>query len=140
MEMILLRRHLGSKATEGRLFVDGKHECYTLEDVVRDKKVPGETAIPAGRYEVIVNESTRFKRPMPLLMNVPNFEGVRIHTGNTDADTHGCILVGTDPGAAFDDKLANSKAAYDALFPKIQVALARKEKVWLTIIEEMQRG
>jgi len=140
MEMILLRRHLGAKATEGRLFVDGKQECYTLEDVVRDKKIPGETAIPAGRYEVTVNESTRFKQLMPLLMNVPNFEGVRIHTGNTDADTHGCILVGTDPGSAFDDQIANSKAAYAALFPKIQAALARREKVWITIIEEMQRG
>jgi len=141
MELILVRKHLSAKATEGRLYVDGKHECFTLEDVVRDgPKIPGETAIPAGRYEVTVNLSNRFQQQMPLLLNVPGFEGVRIHTGNTDADTHGCILVGADAGDAFDDRIGNSKVAYGALFPKIDAALKKREKVWLTIIEDIRKG
>ena len=84
--------------TIGRLFVDGKYFSDTLEDRCRDldkgEKVMNETAIPAGTYEVIVNVSVKFKRKLPLLLNVPHFTGIRIHRGNTDKDTSGCILVG----------------------------------------------
>lgn len=84
--------------TIGRLFVDGKYFCDTLEDRCRDLdkegKVMHETAIPGGTYEVIVNVSVRFKRKLPLLLDVPYFTGIRIHRGNTDKDTSGCILVG----------------------------------------------
>ena len=65
-----------------------------MEDTVRDEKIAGKTAIPEGTYEVVVNRSPRFKRDLPLLLNVPNFEGIRIHRGNTAKDTNGCILVG----------------------------------------------
>ena len=84
--------------TIGRLFVGGKYFCDTLEDRCRDldkeEKVMHETAIPAGTYEVVVNVSGGFKRKLPLLLDVPYFSGIRIHRGNTDKDTSGCILVG----------------------------------------------
>lgn len=84
--------------TIGKLFVDGKYFCDTLEDRCRDldkeRKVMHETAIPEGTYEVIVNVSVKFKRKLPLLLDVPHFSGIRIHRGNTNKDTSGCILVG----------------------------------------------
>src|SRR3989442_1816583 len=94
--MELRRKVFTSNSTIGELLINGKLECFTLEDRIRPPgvKVPGQTAIPEGSYEVIVTLSQRFKRDLPLLLNVPNFRGVRIHTGNTELDTEGCILVG----------------------------------------------
>lgn len=80
--------------TIGELYIEGEYFCDTLEDTVREKKIAGKTAIPYGKYEVIVNRSPRFKRELPLLLDVPNFTGIRIHRGNTAEDTSGCILVG----------------------------------------------
>jgi hypothetical protein len=84
--------------TIGRLYVDGEYFCDTLEDRVRnlrkEAKVAGETAIPDGRYKVTITMSPRFGRLLPLLHDVPQFTGVRIHSGNTAKDTQGCILVG----------------------------------------------
>ena len=95
MELILKRDILADGYTLGLLSVDGKPYCYTVEDMVREGvKIPGKTAIPYGRYKVIVNMSNRFKKLMPLLIDVPGFEGVRIHSGNTAEDTEGCIIVG----------------------------------------------
>jgi hypothetical protein len=75
--------------------VDGKFFGYCLEDTVRPQgvKVKGKTAIPAGRYEVVVTVSNRFKRLMPLLLDVEGFDGIRIHGGNTSEDTDGCLLI-----------------------------------------------
>ena len=98
MKLRVERRFLKPEYTIGRLDVDGKFFCDTLEDRVRDlsreKKIAGETAIPAGCYEVVVNWSPRFRRRLPRLLNVPGFEGILIHRGNTPEDTAGCILVG----------------------------------------------
>jgi hypothetical protein len=109
MELTLKRDILANGYTLGALSVDGKAYCYTVEDTVRelvdknhDKdfddagegKVAGKTAVPYGRYKVIVNMSNRFKKMMPLLIDVPGFSGVRIHSGNTAEDTEGCIIVG----------------------------------------------
>lgn len=105
--------------------------CDTLEDIPRPVKIPGKTAIAAGRYEVIINYSNRFKRQMPLLLRVPNFEGVRIHAGNTEADTDGCILVGQDRGG---NALTYSRAAYNALF-SLLLAATKAGKVWIDIKE-----
>lgn len=84
--------------TIGRLYVDGDYFCDTLEDRVRnlrkEAKVAGQTAIPDGRYKVTITMSPRFGRLLPLLHDVPQFTGVRIHAGNTAKDTQGCILVG----------------------------------------------
>ena len=106
MTKLLLKR-IARKAgyTIGKLYIDGAYFCDTLEDTDRldkgmtaaqlaAKKIPGQTAIPEGTYKVIVNASPKFKRLLPRLVNVPGYEGVLIHRGNTPADTAGCILVG----------------------------------------------
>lgn len=98
MDMVLKRLDLQPGVTIGRLSV-GDDWWWTCEDTVRSgPKVYGETAIPYGLYNVRVTYSNRFKRPLPLLMHVEGFEGVRIHPGNTANDTEGCILVGKDRG------------------------------------------
>jgi len=109
--------------------IDGVFECYTLEDVVRPagEKVYGQTAIPPGRYRIQLTMSNRFKTVLPLLENVPNFEGVRIHPGNTAADTDGCILVGQSKTS---NSIGGSRAAFDRLFARLQ---ACKEEIWITL-------
>jgi hypothetical protein len=95
MKITLVRGKEMGNATPGMLYLDSKLFCYTLEDVSRPVKVYGKTAIPKGKYVVKLTMSNRFKKVMPLLLGVPNFEGIRIHAGNTSEDTEGCILVGT---------------------------------------------
>jgi len=94
MKLLLKRIALKEKYTIGKLYIDGEFFSDTLEDPVREEKIYGETAIPKGTYKVTITLSPRFRRWLPLLHDVPNFEGVRIHRGNTPEDTHGCILVG----------------------------------------------
>lgn len=94
MNLFLQRIAETPEYTIGRLYIDGKVFCNTLEDPVREEKIADKTAIPAGVYEVVVNHSPKFKRDLPLLLDVPNFTGIRIHRGNTAKDTSGCILVG----------------------------------------------
>ena len=90
----------------GELSIDGIFFCYTLEDIERAVKVYGKTCIPKGSYNVITDYSTRFKKELPHILNVPNFDGVRIHGGNTDVDTLGCILVGKDKWVSLE-KIGN---------------------------------
>lgn len=113
MKLRLVREVFTDKSTIGRLFVDGTEVCVTLEDVVRDKKIAGETCIPYGSYEVRITYSPKFEQDMPLLMNVPGFTGIRIHPGNNDQHTHGCILVGTGREI---DRITGSKDAYAKVF------------------------
>jgi hypothetical protein len=125
--------------TLGSLYVDGEFECFTLEDVIREValqpvalwKIAGETAIPSGTYQAIVNISNRFQRLLPLLVDVPGFAGVRIHSGNCAADTEGCILVGRRRGVA---TVLESRLAFQALFAKIQAAIARGEAVQVKVV------
>jgi len=119
MQITIKRLHKTDKSTIGELLIDGVFECYTLEDIERPVKIKAETAIPKGTYKVIVNMSNRFKKLMPLLLNVPNFEGVRIHAGNTNHDTEGCILVGRTRSKDF---IGQSRKAYEKLFKKMQAA------------------
>jgi hypothetical protein len=70
---------------------------------------------------------------MPHVLDVPNFEGIRIHTGNKPEDTEGCILVGEDATTLTDAWIGQSKAAYNDLLPKINAAIAAGEEVWITI-------
>lgn len=119
MKLQLRRLHKTNNSTIGELYIDGVFECYTLEDVERDVKIKNETAISKGTYKVIINQSNRFKRLLPLLIDVPNFEGVRIHSGNTNHDTEGCILVGKTRSLDF---IGQSRKAFDSLFKKMQEA------------------
>lgn len=94
MKLFLQRIAQTPEYTIGRLYINDNFFCNTLEDAVREEKIAGKTAIPEGIYNVVVNHSPKFKRDLPLLLDVPNFEGIRIHRGNTVKDTSGCILVG----------------------------------------------
>ena len=124
MKLTLKRYDFTPEATFGKLFVDGVFECEVLEDFDRKlesggEKIYGETAIPRGKYHVLITYSNRFKRDLPLLLEVPQFEGIRIHPGNTAADTLGCLLVGT---ARVGNTIRNSKIAFNALFQKLEAA------------------
>lgn len=131
MELVLVRDKSNLDATIGKLSVDGKFFCYTCEDVVRTgPKVPGETAIPAGKYQVVITMSPRFKRDLPLLLNVPGFEGIRIHPGNTSKDTEGCILPGMERTA---NTVLRSREAFNQLFTLIEASLKAKKPVSITI-------
>lgn len=144
MELKVERFTSNKYETVGRFFLNGKHACYTLEDEHRDIKVMGETRIPSGRYEIKLRtvgghhnryaQKYSFHRGMLHLQNVPGFEYILIHVGNTDKDTMGCLLV----GSAFTTHLGrytvtNSVAAYKLIYPPIAEALIKGEKVWITI-------
>lgn len=131
MNITVHRRPSKSWGTLGLLAVDGEPELFTLEDVVRDgPKIAHETAIPAGKYRVIIDRSQRFQRMLPRLLNVPGFSGVRIHPGNVAADTSGCLLVGL---GYYDGGVTRSRDAMDRLQPQIASALARGEDVWIVL-------
>jgi hypothetical protein len=119
MKLELKRLHRTNNSTIGELYVNGVFECYTLEDKEREVKIKNETAIPKGVYIVGITLSNRFKKMLPILMNVPNFEGVRIHPGNSNHDTEGCILVGTTRSVDF---IGNSRKAFNKLFAKMKTA------------------
>ena len=130
MKLTLERSWCGPVCTIGTLRVDGEFAAFTLEDVVREEKIAGETAIPAGEYNVVITPSARFKRDLPLVEDVPGFEGIRIHPGNDAGDTEGCILVGLAKGK---DYVSESRKAFDILFPKIKSALDAGETVTLEV-------
>lgn len=106
MKILVKRIAKRDTYTIGKMYLDGKYFCDTLEDTdrnlkqtnsissIKKVKIPNKTAIPSGTYELIVNMSPKFKRRLPRLLNVPGFDGILIHRGNTDKDTSGCILVG----------------------------------------------
>jgi hypothetical protein len=131
MILQLKRKIFTDDSTIGELSIDGVFVCYTLEDKVRTTKVQNVTAIPYGKYEVIINFSNRFQQYMPLLINVPNYEGVRIHSGNKSTDTEGCILVGSSKSLNF---IGNSRATYKSLFAKMK-KVEKKEKIFINIIK-----
>ena len=130
MELLLQRDIKTARSTCGQLFVDGVFNCYTLEDAEREVKEPGETCIPVGRYRVIITRSLRFGKLLPLLCDVPNFTGIRIHGGNFASDTRGCILVGQ---LRLPDQLLHSQLALIPLQEKIHEALDSGKEVWITI-------
>lgn len=130
MKLKLERVYKAETYTIGNLYIDGKFFSDTLEDRVRPDgvKVYGETAIPFGTYRVIINRSNRFKRMMPLLLNVPNFEGIRIHNGNTEHDTSGCILVGINTKKGM---VTNSKITFNNL---MNILLREEEEIFIQIV------
>ena len=133
MQLRLTRKIFTEESTIGELQINGTFECFTLEDVVRNgPKVPGKTAIPVGAYTVVISFSQRFGRPMPELLSVPNFAGIRIHAGNKAVDTEGCILVGRGRST---NAIDNSRVAYDILFAKLSAA-AQREKIFIEIVHD----
>lgn len=130
MEIKLNRKYKTDISTIGEISVNGKFTCFCVEDIERDIKVAGKTAIPKGKYKIIITMSNRFKKPLPLLLDVPNYEGVRIHSGNTALDTEGCILPGLTRSVDFVGK---SREACAILFKLIKTALDKKEEVYITI-------
>ena len=131
MKLLLVRDVGGKTCTTGQMFVDEEWQCHTLEDAERACKIPGQTAIPKGKYRVRLSFSPRFQRILPLLEDVPNFQGIRIHPGNTEKDTEGCILVGLDREQNY---LLHSRIAFEELFDKLKAADGRGEEITLEII------
>ena len=141
MELTLTRKTRTNQSTIGELGINGKFECFILEDLDRglqqgmavseltSKKVHGNTCIPAGRYEIGISFSNKFQKMLPLLMDVPAFAGIRIHSGNTAADTEGCLLAGQSKSKDF---VGGSRLAFAALFAKIKTAL-KTEKIFITV-------
>lgn len=133
MNLTVVRQWFYPHASLGLLKINDTYTCFTLEDAARAEgvKICGSTAIPPGKYAVVIDHSERFGKEMPHVLNVPMFEGIRIHAGNTDQDTSGCILVGLSRAG---DKIFDSRKAYDMVFEKIRQALDQKEEVWLEVV------
>lgn len=136
MDLLLKRDLKTSEYSAGSLSVDGAFQCWTLEDTERDlsdgcaNKIKSQTAIPKGKYEVIISFSNRFKKFMPLLLAVPCFEGIRIHSGNKPEDSEGCILVGKEKSAA--GTISESRIAFKELMAILTKAV-KKEKIFITV-------
>ncbi len=140
MELLVNRYFKGETYTIGRLNIDGDAFCDTLEDVVRDlnkdgdlqdegeTKIYGQTAIPYGRYKVVLSHSPKFKRILPEILNVPEFTSIRIHAGTTAVDTLGCLLVGKN---MIKGTLSQSRITENSLVAKLQ---ATKEDIYITFI------
>lgn len=137
MKLDLVRYDLTDRRTIGKLAIDGVFFCYTLEDAVREQKILGQTAIPESTYHVILDESKRFGRKMPHILGVLGYEGVRIHCGNTEADTQGCILVGMSRGV---DEIHDSRRAFDGLYSRLELAAAAYDPILLTIRSAVVMG
>lgn len=134
MELKLKRIAKRDTYTIGRIFIDGDYFCDTLEDKVRDlskeRKVKGATAIPTGRYRIVLTYSPRFRRILPQLLDVLYFEGIRIHRGNTHKDTEGCILVGFNKLVG---KVIESAVTEQRLMAILQNAVNKGEQIFITI-------
>lgn len=141
MKIDIVRDTFTNASTIGKMYINDTYFCNTLEDVdrdllstttlkeIKDIKIYGQTAIPYGRYEVILSYSDRFKKYLPLLLNVPGYAGIRIHAGNTSIDTLGCILVGEKREK---DKILESLKAMTRLLGLI-TKVSKKEKIVLTV-------
>lgn len=142
MNLTLKRLNLTPNYTEGELYVNGVYFCMTLEDTNRDlnkngqfdnneKKVYGETCIPYGKYKVILSYSPKFKRELPEILEVPNFQGIRIHRGNKTSHTLGCVLCGEKVKNGY---LSNSTPYEIKLVELFKQAKLRNEESFIEII------
>jgi hypothetical protein len=143
MKLQVIRTQLGKDATNGLLFIDGLFECYTLEDQYQAVKVMHETCIPEGTYPIKLRTvggfHTRYKAKYPELhrgmlwiQDVPGFEYILIHQGNTDEHTSGCLIVGDsqqDLDVNFNGMVGSSANAYKKLYPKVSAQLLAGNEV-----------
>lgn len=139
MQLTLKRKEFGKDYTISQLYLNNSYFCDTCEDVdrglkstdtlsqIKKVKIPEKTAIPYGQYEITLTYSPRFRKILPLLNNVPGFEGVRIHTGNSHLDTEGCLLVGKNTGKGI---VSNSRYWFNKLMP---ILTNTKEKIFINI-------
>lgn len=142
MELLVKRIAKKNTYTIGQLYINSQKVCDTLEDKdrgltsnmsveqIKNLKVYGQTAIPTGTYTVSYTYSTKFKKYMPLINNVKGFDGIRIHSGNTDKDTLGCIILGENKVVG---KVINSRSTCDKVYSIIKKALDNGDKVSITI-------
>ena len=138
MELKLKRLYKKSDYTIGKLYVDGEYFCDTVEDTDRGlsqdmknstieaKKIYGKTAIPTGRYSVVLSYSNKFKKTLPLLKDVLGFGGIRIHSGNKAEDSLGCIIVGENK---IKGGVINSRATMERLMAKLR----GQKEIYITI-------
>lgn len=144
MKVEIIREKSNNDCTFGKLYIDGKYMCNTLEDVQREVKLKAETAIPKGEYTITLRNAGGFNqryndkfgsvwhKGMLYLNNVPNYEYVLIHIGNTKKDTEGCILVGLGRDVN-KNMITQSTDAYKLIYPIISKALINKEKVTIVV-------
>ena len=152
MELRLERGPSNAECTIGQLTINGTEECWILEDPVRPPGVwiGGATAIPAGRYKVVLTVSERAQRGtlwcpaketwpndkskwvLPLLVDIPGHQGIRIHAGNRAADTVGCLITGQERG---ENVVSGSRPALIAVMAALEAAQNGGEACWLTILD-----
>lgn len=145
LNLSTIRKWKVGKESIGELYVNSSHFAYTLEDQVREIKgqpvatwkVQNETAIPEGKFEVRMTFSNRFQRIMPELIGVPGFAGVRIHGGNTDKDTDGCILCGQMKDGM---GIHNCAHVLEQLSAMIQSTIDQGARVWMTVANQFEAG
>lgn len=153
MKIVLDRKWRKSEYTIGRLYINGEFFCNTLEDtdreldqnmdlrVLRNKKIPNQTAIPTGTYEITLSvKSPKFSTYnfydevcdgyLPRLLDVPGFAGILIHCGSNASHSSGCILVGNN---TIKGGLTNSKSAFESLYNKMKIAKENNEKITIEI-------
>lgn len=141
MKLKLIRKIFAKDYTIGELYINDTFFCSILEDKdrgldssmklsdIKKIKVKSKTAIPYGNYEVKITYSNRFKTNLPLLVDVPGYEGIRIHTGNTHHDTDGCLL----PGVFAKDKVLQSRETFRYLYAILFKAVKDKETITIEI-------
>ena len=135
----VMRTTEGDTFTEGKLYINDRFECYTIEDTDRKleddgEKVYGQTAIPRGSYAVRITPSNRFHKDLIKIDSVPYFTGIRIHSGNSSKDTDGCIIVGSTNTMDDDNWVGGSRVAYNRLHARVKEALDMEEQVTLEVV------
>ena len=142
MELKLIRKYRKTDYTIGILYVNNKYFCEILEDIdrglkdsmsleeIKKIKIKDQTCIPYGKYQILMTYSPKYKKIMPLVNNVKGFEGIRIHSGNTNKDTSGCLLPGFNK---MKGQVINSRETFNKLYSLIQTAINNKENVTIEI-------
>lgn len=142
MELVVDRFYRSAGYTLGKFSAAKQFLCFTLEDPYSPVKVAGQTRIPAGRYEMVLRpEGTKYQkyltkfgdwqRPgMLYIKNVPGFEWILIHPGNTAKDTEGCLLVGDQP-SYLSGSITNSASVYRTIYTEISEVIKRNERVFI---------
>ena len=142
MELKLIRKYRKTDYTIGILYINNKYFCEILEDTdrglknsmsleeIKKIKIKDQTCIPYGKYQILMTYSPKYKKIMPLVNNVKGFEGIRIHSGNTNKDTSGCLLPGFNK---IKGQVINSRETFNKLYSLIQTATNNKENVTIEI-------